>query len=89
MMNQGAELGAMKRILSADEMPKIPRAVLKKLVREKFGIAMSNDAADALAAILEKKASSIARYAVKRAQQKKRNMVMEDDIDSYKLRFGG
>ncbi|MCL4373497.1 MAG: NFYB/HAP3 family transcription factor subunit [Candidatus Marsarchaeota archaeon] len=70
-------------------MPKIPKAVLKKLVKDKFGIAISDDAADALAGMLEKKATSIARYAVKRAQQKKRRMVTEDDIDSYKLRFGG
>ena len=79
----------MKRILSADKMPKIPRAAVKKLVKERFGAAMSDDAVDALAAMLEKKAMSIARYAVKRAKQKKRNTVMEDDIDSYKLRFGG
>ncbi|MEM0149677.1 MAG: NFYB/HAP3 family transcription factor subunit [Candidatus Micrarchaeaceae archaeon] len=79
----------MTRILSADSMPKISKMLVKKLVKEKFGIAVSDDAAGIIASMLEEKATSIARYAVKRAQRKKRNTVLGEDIEGYKLKFGG
>jgi histone H3/H4 len=88
MMSQGAEPSAMKKILSADLMAKISKMLVKKLVKEKFNIAISDDAALAIADMLEKKATSIARYAVKHAQRKKRSTVLSEDIEGYKLKFG-
>ncbi len=77
----------MKKILSADWMQRISKALVKKIVKEKFNISMSDNAAEAMAEMLEKKAMSIARYAVKRAQQSKRKTVTQEDIERYKLKF--
>ncbi|MGC8669757.1 MAG: histone-like protein [Candidatus Micrarchaeia archaeon] len=67
----------------------ISKALVKKLVKERYSILLSDDAAEAIADMLEKRAASIARYAVKHAQKKKRSIVTEDDIEGYKLKFGG
>ena len=38
--------------------------------------------------MLEKKAKKIASYAVKRAKESGRKSVLEDDIDTYRIKFG-
>ena len=78
----------MKKILSAESMRKISKAVIKKLVNSSGGAVISDSAASAIAALLERKAKRIARYAVKRAKTKKRATVTAEDIDSYRVRFG-
>ena len=70
-------------------MAKISNAVIKRMVKEQSGITVSNSAADAIARLLEKKAKCIAKYAVKRAKKDGRKTVLENDIDSYRLKFGG
>lgn len=77
----------MKTILSAD-MKKIPNSTIKRLVKEKSDIKISDSAAQAIAELLEQKARSIARYAVKRAGKSGRKTVMEEDINAYKMKFG-
>lgn len=77
----------MKTILSA-EMKKISKATIKKLFNGKGEIVISDSAASAIAALLEQKAKRIAKYAVKRAKAKKREAVIAEDIESYRVRFG-
>lgn len=67
---------------------KISKAMVKKLVNGGGGFVISDSAASAIAALLEKKATRIAKYAVKRAKSKKRETVMAEDIESYRIRFG-
>lgn len=70
-------------------MVKISKASVKKLVNDgKGGVVISDLAASAIAALLEKKAARIAKYAVKRAKSKKRETVIAEDIESYRMMFG-
>ncbi len=78
----------MRTILSAEFMRKISKAAIKKLVNVTGGVVISDSAASAIADLLEKKANRIAKYAVKRAKTKKRETVIAEDIDSYRVRFG-
>jgi histone H3/H4 len=67
---------------------KIPKATIRKIVHSRARVKISEDAADAIARMLEKKAASIASFAVKRAKSHKRSIVAEEDVDAYRLRFG-
>ncbi len=71
-------------------MNKISKASIKKMVKggSNPNFIISDKAAAAIARLLEKRAKSIAKYAVKRAKSKKRNTIMEEDIDTYRLKFG-
>lgn len=70
-------------------MPKISKIEIKKLVEENSGVVLNDKAADALAEMLEKKAMEIAEHAVKNAAFKNRNIVLEEDIEDYSLKYGG
>ncbi len=74
--------------MSAETMRKISKAAIKKLVNASGGAVISDSAASAIAALLERKAKRIASYAVKRAKSKGREAVTAEDIDSYRVRFG-
>ena len=67
---------------------KISPATIRKMVKDQSDVMMSREAAAAIAKILEKKANMIAKYAVKKAKKEGRGTVMEDDIDTYRLKFG-
>ena len=69
-------------------MYKISKQTIKKLVKDSPSILISDSAAIAIAKILEKKAKRIAKYAVKRAKTKNRSTVLEEDIDTYRIKFG-
>ncbi len=69
-------------------MSKIPKSAIKKLVKKK-GVVVSDEAAGAIASILEAKAAEIARYAVARAKKKGRNSILGEDVDTYKIKHGG
>lgn len=70
-------------------MRKISTSAVKKMVGASRGsVVISDSAAAAIADILEKKATRIAKYAVKRAKSRKRSAILEEDIDSYRIRFG-
>lgn len=71
-------------------MSNISKASIKKLVKSGSNpnVIVSDKAAAAIAAILEKKAEKIAKYAVERAKSKKRSTVTEEDIDTYRMMFG-
>ncbi|MGC9190616.1 MAG: histone-like protein [Candidatus Micrarchaeia archaeon] len=70
-------------------MAGLSKAAVKKLIKGRSNIAISDEAAAAIAEMLEKKAASIARYAVKRAERKKRKIILDEDIDEYRMKFGG
>lgn len=74
-------------ILSADTKVKISKSVLKRFVKENFGLSMSEGAAEELSNILEKKAKDISSYAVEKAKKRKRNEILTEDIKSYKIKF--
>ena len=67
---------------------KISNSTIKKLVKERSNMAISDSAAEAIARLLEKKAKIIAKYAVQQAGKKGRKAVTAEDIASYKLKFG-
>ena len=80
----------MKKILSAEGefLGKVSKTAIKRLVKSNSGIAMSNAALESIAKLLEAKAKRIAEYAVKRAKAHNRNTVVEEDVDTYRLKFG-
>ena len=69
-------------------MSKIPKATIKGIVKMSNGAKLSDKAAEAIAAILEKKAMNIASYAVKNAKKNNRNVVLKEDIEDYALKGG-
>lgn len=71
-------------------MRNISKASIKKMVKNSSNpnAIISDRAAEAIARLLESKAKSIAKYAVKRAKGKKRSTITEEDIDAYRVRFG-
>ncbi len=75
----------MMKILSA-EMATIPKQAVKEIFGKYFGLQLTDDGADALARVLEKKAKSISEYAVKNAKKDKRNKVTKKDIQDYVLK---
>ncbi len=79
----------MRRILSA-EMYRISKSSIKKMVKNgsRRDVIVSDKAAGAIAAMLERKAKLIAEYAVKRAKSRNRGTITEEDIDTYRLKFG-
>ena len=71
-------------------MRNISTASIKKIIKNwhDSDVIISDKAAEAIARILEQKAKRIAKYAVKRAKDKKRATITEEDIDTYRLKFG-
>lgn len=71
-------------------MRNIPKASIKKIVKNGANpnLIITDKAAEAIARILESKARRIAKYAVKRAKSKKRNIITEEDVETYMLKFG-
>ncbi|MEM3841122.1 MAG: NFYB/HAP3 family transcription factor subunit [Candidatus Micrarchaeaceae archaeon] len=65
-------------------MAKIPNSVIKEIAKSS-GMKISNDAATKIAKILEDKAMEIANFAVGKAKSKKRNTVLAEDVDAYRL----
>lgn len=77
----------MMKILSA-EMANIPRQAIKKMVMRSFGLQITDDAAGALARMLESKARKISKFAVKNARREKRDKVMRKDVEEYAMKAG-
>ncbi|MFI5412861.1 MAG: histone-like protein [Candidatus Micrarchaeales archaeon] len=71
-------------------MHNISKASIKKIVKNGSNpdIIISDKAAEAIARLLEQKAKRIAKYAVNRAKSKDRKAITEEDIDTYRLKFG-
>ena len=75
------------RILSA-EMATIPKQAIKRMMSQSFGLKITDEAAEALAAVLERKAKKISRFAVDSAKKDKRNKVTKKDIEDYIMKIG-
>jgi len=74
------------RILSADVMAQLSRESIKKLVKKYTNANITNDGAEAIARLLEKKAREISSFAVRKAKEKKRDKITKDEIKEYILR---
>ncbi len=64
-------------------MAKIPKKSIKELVKNYFGASITEDGAEELALILEKKANEISKFAVNNAKTKGRKKVTKEDIKKY------
>ena len=67
-------------ILSADIMANIPNQAIKKLIKRYAKANITEDGAAALGKILEKKAMSISRFAVKNAKKQGRSKITKEDV---------
>jgi len=76
----------MMRILSADFMAQLSRESIKKLVKKYTNANITDDGADAIARLLEKKAREISSFAVKKAKEKKKDKITKEEINEYILK---
>jgi len=76
----------MMRILSADFMAQLSRDNIKKLVKKYTNANITDDGADAIAKLLEKKAREISSFAVKKAKEKKKDKITKEEINEYILK---
>ncbi len=71
------------KILSADIMANIPKSSIKALIKKYFQASITEDGANEMALLLERKANEIAGFAVKNAKKKGRVKVTKEDISQY------
>ncbi|MEM3503823.1 MAG: NFYB/HAP3 family transcription factor subunit [Nitrososphaeria archaeon] len=71
-----------------DVVPKIPKALIKKVIKDDSDIILDDKAAEALAEQLEIEAKEIAKHAVERAKKVNRTIVLEEDIEDYVIKHG-
>ena len=64
-------------------MATIPGSSIKALVKKYFGADITDDGANEMARILERKANEISGFAVKNAKKKGRVKVTKEDITQY------
>ena len=76
----------MMRILSADLMAQLSRDNIKKLVKKYTNANITDDGADAIAKLLEKKAREISSFAVRKAKEKKKDRITKEEINEYILK---
>jgi len=76
----------MMRILSADIMARLSRENIKKLVKKYTNANITDEGADAIAKLLEKKAREISSFAVRKAKEKKKDKITKEEINEYILK---
>ncbi|MCL5100944.1 MAG: NFYB/HAP3 family transcription factor subunit [Candidatus Marsarchaeota archaeon] len=64
-------------------MARIPSSYIKKMLRESFGVNITEEGAEEVAKILEDKAREISEYAVFNAKKESRLKVTREDILDY------
>ncbi len=64
-------------------MTRISNDSIKRFVKEHAKVNMTNDAASALAKILEGKAKTISKFAVRNAKKDGRSKITKEDILKY------
>lgn len=69
-------------------MANIPAESIKRIVNKEFGLQITDDAARALAKMLESKAKRISKFAVANAKKRKKGKITKDDIQEYVLKVG-
>lgn len=77
-------------MLKSEFMENLSKASIKKIIKEGSNpdIIISDEAAEAIAKLLEEKAKQIAAYAVERAKRKQRETITEEDIEAYMVVSG-
>lgn len=78
----------MMKILSADTVATIPNSAIKGMIKKYAKASITDDGAAAIAAILERKAKEIAKFAVKNAKKGSRDKVTKEDISAYTFNEG-
>ena len=66
----------------------IPNSAIKGIIKKYAKVSITSDGAAAIAAILERKAKEIARFAVKNAKRRSRDKVTKEDISAYIFKKG-
>lgn len=66
----------------------IPKASIKKFIKNTYDVTIEDDAAEEIAKMLEARALEIAKYAVKNAEKRQSQKVTAEDIDAYKIKPG-
>ncbi|MDE1825177.1 MAG: NFYB/HAP3 family transcription factor subunit [Candidatus Micrarchaeota archaeon] len=61
-------------------MANIPNQAIKKLIKRYAKVNITEDGAEALGRILEKKAMNISRFAVKNAKKQGRSKITKEDV---------
>lgn len=69
-------------------MANIPKQAIKKMIKSYFKLQITDEAAAALAEMLEKRAKKISSLAVKNARSEKRDKVIRKDIEESALKVG-
>jgi histone H3/H4 len=67
---------------------KISKLSIERLAKTGGSVTISDSALESIEKLLEAKAKKIAEYAVKRAKSHNRKVVLEEDVDTYQLKFG-
>lgn len=66
-------------------MASISKQAIKRLVSKNFKAVITDDAAAELAAIIEKEATRISKFAVTNARKSKRGRVTKEDVQKYMI----
>jgi histone H3/H4 len=69
-------------------MASIPAESIKRMVSREFGLQITDDAARALAKMLESRAKRISRFAVLNSRKRKGDKITKEDIQEYVLKAG-
>lgn len=69
-------------------MGRVSKTSIRRLIKSGYDIKISGPALESIARLLDAKAKRIAEYAVRRAKAHNRSVVLEEDVDTYKLKFG-
>ena len=67
-------------------MAQLSRENIKKLVKKYTNANITDEGADAIARLLEKKAREISSFAVKKAKEKKKDKITKEEINEYILK---
>jgi histone H3/H4 len=67
-------------------MASIPKSSIKALVKRYFKAEITEDGANEIARILERKANEISAFAVKNARARGRDKVTKEDITQYLIK---
>ena len=66
-------------------MASIPKQAIKKLIQKYAKVNITEDGAEALGKILEKKARQISEYAVKNAKKSGRIKITKEDVNKFAI----
>jgi len=66
----------------------ISKQAIKDLIKRNYGFEITDDGAAAMARMIEKKAMTVSKFAVKNAKKEKRKEVTKKDLLAYAQKVG-